>query len=114
MAVEMMGLPALERLPTTLTRRARISLNCFRSDCISTFDLNILHSMSNTNAPNFTLRSRSNYQYNHTAMNIDGYLQRINYTQFVRPDVNTLHGLQRAHMQSIPFENLDIGLKQIG
>jgi N-hydroxyarylamine O-acetyltransferase len=45
-------------------------------------------------------------------MNIDGYLQRINYTQFVRPDVNTLHGLQRAHMQSIPFENLDIGLKR--
>ncbi len=45
-------------------------------------------------------------------MNIDGYLQRINYTQLVRPDVNTLHGLQLAHMQSIPFENLDIGLKR--
>lgn len=69
--------------------------------------------MSNTNAPNFTLRSRSDYQYNHTAMNIDGYLQRINYTQLVRPDVNTLHGLQRAHMQNIPFENLDIGLKRV-
>ena len=45
-------------------------------------------------------------------MNVDGYLQRINYTQLVRPDVNTLHGLQRAHMQSVPFENLDIGLKR--
>src|SRR5262245_38961852 len=45
-------------------------------------------------------------------MNVTSYLERINYTRHVKPDVETLHGLQLAHMQSVPFENLDIGLKR--
>jgi len=50
--------------------------------------------------------------YNRFAMNIERYLNRIHYTQPVKPDVETLRGLQVAHMQTIPFENLDIGIKR--
>lgn len=45
-------------------------------------------------------------------MDTRAYLQRIQYTEPVKPDVQTLYGLQRAHMLHIPFENLDIGLKR--
>jgi N-hydroxyarylamine O-acetyltransferase len=45
-------------------------------------------------------------------VDIESYLDRIGYTGPVKPDVQTLHGLQRAHMQHIPFENLDIALKR--
>lgn len=45
-------------------------------------------------------------------MNVATYLERINYVQPVKPDAETLHGLQRAHMQKVPFENLDIALKR--
>ena len=45
-------------------------------------------------------------------MNISAYLERINYTQHLKPDVETLHGLHLAHMHSVPFESLDIGLKR--
>ncbi|HEX6034171.1 MAG TPA: arylamine N-acetyltransferase [Anaerolineales bacterium] len=38
------------------------------------------------------------------------YLTRIGYTRPIKPDVQTLRGLHRAHMYSVPFENLDIGL----
>ena len=38
------------------------------------------------------------------------YLDRIKYSRPVSPDVQTLHGLQRSHLQHVPFENLDIGL----
>jgi len=44
-------------------------------------------------------------------MNISAYAERIHYTQHLKPDVETLHGLHMAHMRSIPFENLDISLK---
>lgn len=43
-------------------------------------------------------------------MNIKEYLARINFSEHVRADSKTLHALQLAHMRSIPFENLDIGL----
>lgn len=46
-------------------------------------------------------------------MNTAAYLERIHLTRHVEPDVNTLHELQVAHLQSIPFENLDIGLKRV-
>jgi N-hydroxyarylamine O-acetyltransferase len=36
----------------------------------------------------------------------------MNYSASVKPDAETLHGLQSAHLLSIPFENLDIGLNQ--
>lgn len=45
-------------------------------------------------------------------MDISAYLRRIRYAEPVKPDVQTLYGLQRAHMQHVPFENLDIGLKR--
>ncbi len=43
-------------------------------------------------------------------MNIGGYLKRLNYSKPVHTDIETLRGLQIAHLQNIPFENLDIGL----
>jgi N-hydroxyarylamine O-acetyltransferase len=45
-------------------------------------------------------------------MDIKQYLDRIQYSQPVKPDVQTLHGLQWAHLEHVPFENLDIGLKR--
>jgi N-hydroxyarylamine O-acetyltransferase len=45
-------------------------------------------------------------------VDINAYLDRIRYAGPVKPDVQTLHGLQHAHLQRIPFENLDIGLKR--
>ena len=45
-------------------------------------------------------------------MNIPAYLSRLNYSTSVKPDAETLHGLQFAHLLNVPFENLDIGLKR--
>jgi N-hydroxyarylamine O-acetyltransferase len=45
-------------------------------------------------------------------MDVSEYLERINHNRSILPDLNTLQGLHIAHMQSIPFENLDIGLKR--
>jgi len=45
-------------------------------------------------------------------MDIDGYLKRIEYADPVIQDIKTLRGLQLAHMKTVPFENLDIGLKR--
>jgi N-hydroxyarylamine O-acetyltransferase len=36
------------------------------------------------------------------------YLKRIGYIKPVKPDVQTLHELQHAHLLAVPFENLDI------
>jgi len=45
-------------------------------------------------------------------MNVTTYLKRIDYAKAVKPDAQTLRGLQTAHLRSVPFENLDIGLKR--
>jgi N-hydroxyarylamine O-acetyltransferase len=45
-------------------------------------------------------------------MNIPRYLERIQYFKPLKPDAQTLQGLQLAHMLSVPFENLDIGVKR--
>ncbi|HET6595704.1 MAG TPA: arylamine N-acetyltransferase [Anaerolineales bacterium] len=45
-------------------------------------------------------------------MNLPDYLTRIGYAGAIKPDAQTLRGLQRAHMLSVPFENLNIGLKR--
>jgi len=45
-------------------------------------------------------------------MEISAYLARIGYTKAIKPDVQTLYGLQLAHMLHVPFENLDIGLNR--
>lgn len=43
-------------------------------------------------------------------MNKATYLQRINYRGSHHPDFQTLKALQAAHLQTVPFENLDIHL----
>lgn len=43
-------------------------------------------------------------------MNISSYLRRINYDGELRPTVETLKLLHRAHLSAVPFENLDIHL----
>ena len=45
-------------------------------------------------------------------MDIQAYLDRIQYDSPVRRDAQTLQGLHISHMQNVPFENLDIGLKR--
>lgn len=39
---------------------------------------------------------------------LETYLARIHYTGPLKPDLETLSALQRAHLISIPFENLDL------
>src|SRR5574341_1486100 len=41
-------------------------------------------------------------------MDTAAYLSRIGYQGTLRPDYETLRGLQAAHMYAVPFENLDI------
>ena len=43
-------------------------------------------------------------------MNVDAYLERIGYAGSREPTFETLSALHRAHMLSVPFENLDIHL----
>lgn len=42
------------------------------------------------------------------SFNQDKYLQRINYSGNLEPNLNTLCALQKQHLLSVPFENLDI------
>lgn len=42
-------------------------------------------------------------------MDIAAYLKRIGYSGTRTPSANTLRDLHRAHLFSVPFENLDIG-----
>jgi N-hydroxyarylamine O-acetyltransferase len=41
-------------------------------------------------------------------MNVEDYLQRINYTGSPEPTAETLRSLQLAHLLNVPFENLSI------
>lgn len=41
-------------------------------------------------------------------MNLEQYFERIGYRPSGAPSVQQLHELTRAHVQSIPFENLDV------
>jgi N-hydroxyarylamine O-acetyltransferase len=43
-------------------------------------------------------------------MNLQAYLQRINYAGPLDPSIETLAGLHQAHLLAVPFENLDIHL----
>ena len=45
-------------------------------------------------------------------MDVSAYLTRIKYFNPIKPDAQSLRGLQSAHMLNVPFENLDIGLKR--
>jgi hypothetical protein len=42
----------------------------------------------------------------------DAYLERIGYSGVTDPNSDTLRALHRAHLFTVPFENLDIGLKR--
>ena len=41
-------------------------------------------------------------------MDVQTYLQRIGFQATVGPDYETLRGIHRAHMLTVPFENLDL------
>lgn len=41
-------------------------------------------------------------------MNVEAYLNRINYTGYLIPDLEVLKNLQKNHLLHVPFENLDI------
>ena len=43
-------------------------------------------------------------------MNVEAYLERIDYRGGLEPSWETLRGLHRAHLFAIPYENLDIHL----
>lgn len=43
-------------------------------------------------------------------MNLGDYLRRIGHAAATRPDIDTLRGVLRAHVSSVPFENLDVQL----
>jgi N-hydroxyarylamine O-acetyltransferase len=42
------------------------------------------------------------------ALDLDGYLERIGYKGTTDPTFETLAGLLRAHVATVPFENLDV------
>ena len=45
-------------------------------------------------------------------MKLQQYLDRINYGGSLEPNLETLIGLHRAHLQTIPYENLEIHFGQ--
>jgi N-hydroxyarylamine O-acetyltransferase len=51
-------------------------------------------------------------QVDQTLPKLAEYLKRIGYTGTARPDFNTLRELQRVHVRTVPFENLDVQLRR--
>lgn len=45
-------------------------------------------------------------------LDVAAYLDRIGYSGSTEPTSNTLRAIHRAHMLSVPFENLDIALRR--
>ncbi|MFF9195988.1 arylamine N-acetyltransferase [Streptomyces sp. NPDC014779] len=43
-------------------------------------------------------------------LDLDAYLARIGHSGAVAPDLATLRAVHRAHVESLPFENLDVAL----
>lgn len=43
---------------------------------------------------------------------LPAYLQRIGFEGVARPDLKTLRELQRVHVNTVPFENLDVQLRR--
>lgn len=46
------------------------------------------------------------------SMNIQAYLDRIQFSGPIKPDLQTLQALQHQHLLTVPFENLDIHLNR--
>ena len=44
----------------------------------------------------------------HLNLNIEQYLNRINYKGEIKPNIKVLTELQKIHLFNVPFENLDI------
>jgi len=44
-------------------------------------------------------------------METERYLERINYSDKTEPEIEVLKALQKKHLLSVPFENLDIHYK---
>ena len=44
---------------------------------------------------------------------VSDYLKRIGYAGSIEPTEEVLRALHRAHMMTVPFENLDIGLRRV-
>lgn len=60
-------------------------------------------------APVLALPEPANLEWEEP-MDIQAYLRRIRYRGPLAPDVETLRDLHRAHLFTVPFENLDIHL----
>lgn len=45
-------------------------------------------------------------------MDVTSYLERIGYSGALTPNAETLASIHRAHLFTVPFENLDIGWKR--
>lgn len=45
-------------------------------------------------------------------MDVSAYLNRINHRSSTKPTAETLRALHRAHLLTVPFENLDIHLNR--
>jgi N-hydroxyarylamine O-acetyltransferase len=48
----------------------------------------------------------------HKLPKLAAYLERIGFYGSARPDLQTLSGLQGAHVRTVPFENLDVQLRR--
>jgi N-hydroxyarylamine O-acetyltransferase len=48
-----------------------------------------------------------------TLVSVENYLQRIDYQGSLTPNLSTLNQLHLAHLQTVPFENLDISLNRL-
>ena len=47
---------------------------------------------------------------NNNSSRLTEYLERIGFRGVPRPDLETLNELQRTHVRTVPFENLDVQL----
>jgi N-hydroxyarylamine O-acetyltransferase len=45
-------------------------------------------------------------------LDVAAYLRRLRYTGTVEPTLISLRSLHRRHMETVPFENLDIWLSR--
>jgi N-hydroxyarylamine O-acetyltransferase len=47
-------------------------------------------------------------------VNLEAHLERTELTGPIEPDVEGLERLQRAHLSTVPFENLDVHARRGG
>ncbi|PRY45081.1 arylamine N-acetyltransferase family protein [Umezawaea tangerina] len=53
------------------------------------------------------------YAHATTTLEVDTYLERIGYRGDLTPSAGTLRALHRAHLATVPFENLDVHLDAV-